>query len=601
VLNADGTRARLQWDPITDDWLTPGGLEGKFTLTLKNGQDPDIVYDVLANPFQVSLRIVDVAGYTVFEGQTGGGDVLPDSDFESYVFNAAPGSFTGIPSDLNLSFSGRGTVSVSDAGSATWSENGTFTLRINHGARPFSDLANLPLHLRRLVSDEFTVFKGQTGGGDAMPYTDPGTYGFAILPWTLPSDMELSCTSRGAIFVDNPGTAAWTEDGTFTMRINPAAGPYCDVNNLGLHLRQLVSDDFTVFRGQTGGGDAIPYTDPGTYGFAILPWTLPSDMELSCTSRGAISVGNPGSAVWNENGTFTMRINPASGPYCDIANIGLHLRQLVSDGFTVFRGQTGGGEAIPPSDVATYGFAILPWSMPGDLVLGCTNRGAIFVDDPGSAAWNEDGTFTMRVNPGTGPYCDIDNLGLHLRQVIPDPLTIPYNEVVGSVVLQVDGDPGLWDWTNWDDGLPISILTASNTYGSADFTVSWLADGLHEGEYGCGHMTIALSDGSAPSSTLCLDIEILSSTCCVGRVGNANGLGTYPQEVTISDIQLLVTAKFISSLPCEQNLPCLSEADVNQSGGANPKCSDVTISDIQTLVNHLFIAGPANAPLKLCL
>jgi len=89
--------------------------------------------------------------------------------------------------------------------------------------------------------------------------------------------------------------------------------------------------------------------------------------------------------------------------------------------------------------------------------------------------------------------------------------------------------------------------------------------------------------------------------CCILRVGNANALGTYPNEVTISDIQLLVMAKFISSLPCEQNLSCLTEADVNQSGGANPKCSDVTISDIQTLVNHLFIAGPANAPLKSCL
>ena len=89
--------------------------------------------------------------------------------------------------------------------------------------------------------------------------------------------------------------------------------------------------------------------------------------------------------------------------------------------------------------------------------------------------------------------------------------------------------------------------------------------------------------------------------CCCGRVGNANGLGTYPQEVTISDIQTLVTAKFISSKPCTENLPCLTEADVNQSGGANPTCNDITISDIQTLVNHLFIAGPANAPLKDCL
>jgi len=87
--------------------------------------------------------------------------------------------------------------------------------------------------------------------------------------------------------------------------------------------------------------------------------------------------------------------------------------------------------------------------------------------------------------------------------------------------------------------------------------------------------------------------------CCSGRVGDANGLGTYPNEVTISDIQTLVSAKFIVG-SCAA-LPCLAEADVNQSGGASQKCSDITISDIQMLVNHLFIAGPVNAPLKGCL
>ena len=90
-------------------------------------------------------------------------------------------------------------------------------------------------------------------------------------------------------------------------------------------------------------------------------------------------------------------------------------------------------------------------------------------------------------------------------------------------------------------------------------------------------------------------------TCCKGRVGDANGQGTYPQEVTIADILTLVTAKYISALPCEQIIRCTAEADANQSGGANPKCSDVTMADIQTLVNHLFIAGPENAPLKECL
>jgi PKD repeat protein len=95
-------------------------------------------------------------------------------------------------------------------------------------------------------------------------------------------------------------------------------------------------------------------------------------------------------------------------------------------------------------------------------------------------------------------------------------------------------------------------------------------------------------------------VRTIYSGCCVDRVGDANGIGTYPQEVTISDIQTLVTAKFIQGT-CTDYVQCLAEGDVNQSGGANPQCKDITISDIQTLVNHLFIAGPANAPLKECL
>jgi hypothetical protein len=104
-----------------------------------------------------------------------------------------------------------------------------------------------------------------------------------------------------------------------------------------------------------------------------------------------------------------------------------------------------------------------------------------------------------------------------------------------------------------------------------------------------------------PDTSRTFAAYIVSGGCCLTRVGNANGLGTYPNEVTISDIQLLVYAKFVSTLPCEQNLPCLTEADANQTGGTHPTCADITISDIQTLVNHLFICGPANCPLKDCL
>jgi hypothetical protein len=88
--------------------------------------------------------------------------------------------------------------------------------------------------------------------------------------------------------------------------------------------------------------------------------------------------------------------------------------------------------------------------------------------------------------------------------------------------------------------------------------------------------------------------------CCSGRVGDANGQGEYPDEITLGDIMLLVDVKFISS-DCSK-LTCLTEADVNQDGGTNPNCEDhVTLGDIMTLVDFLFITGPENATLPECL
>jgi hypothetical protein len=88
--------------------------------------------------------------------------------------------------------------------------------------------------------------------------------------------------------------------------------------------------------------------------------------------------------------------------------------------------------------------------------------------------------------------------------------------------------------------------------------------------------------------------------CCVGRVGNANGEGIYPDEVTLGDIMLMVDALFISG-DCGL-LPCMAEADVNQDGGASPTCEDhVTLGDIMMLVDFLFITGPDVATLPNCL
>jgi hypothetical protein len=84
--------------------------------------------------------------------------------------------------------------------------------------------------------------------------------------------------------------------------------------------------------------------------------------------------------------------------------------------------------------------------------------------------------------------------------------------------------------------------------------------------------------------------------CCVGRVGDANFSGD--DEPTIGDISVMIDAKFITGNcvgPDSENpiLPCLLEADINQSGSTAPTCDDVTIGDISYLIDYLFITGPS--------
>ena len=79
------------------------------------------------------------------------------------------------------------------------------------------------------------------------------------------------------------------------------------------------------------------------------------------------------------------------------------------------------------------------------------------------------------------------------------------------------------------------------------------------------------------------------TSCCVGRVGDANGIGG--DEPTIGDVSTMIDALFISGDP--NVIACLAEADINQSGGVDPQPSDITIGDISTLIDYLFITGPS--------
>jgi hypothetical protein len=152
-----------------------------------------------------------------------------------------------------------------------------------------------------------------------------------------------------------------------------------------------------------------------------------------------------------------------------------------------------------------------------------------------------------------------------------------------------------------EDGTP--PLTWSETSGNLSGSgLTMSLDGSLSGSpvvAGDLSLTIAVTDAAGASTSQVFSLHIAGG-CCVGRVGDANMQGEYPDEVTLGDIMLLVDAKFISG-DCNK-LPCLTEADVTQDGGTDPTCEgNVTLADIMTLVDFLFITGPDMAVLPECL
>gem|GEM_PF-3155355 len=146
---------------------------------------------------------------------------------------------------------------------------------------------------------------------------------------------------------------------------------------------------------------------------------------------------------------------------------------------------------------------------------------------------------------------------------------------------------GLW---------PYHLAVSQNVYNASGDDITGSGDrygGAGDDCLGGGSRDIPIRQIDFHSGTLSYQ-----QSCCVGRVGDANRESG--DEPTISDVSMLIDAKFISGT-CEGVVGCLAEADVNQSGGAVPGCDDITISDISILIDYLFITGPETATLLECL
>ncbi len=103
-----------------------------------------------------------------------------------------------------------------------------------------------------------------------------------------------------------------------------------------------------------------------------------------------------------------------------------------------------------------------------------------------------------------------------------------------------------------------------------------------------GNFVMAGKSSSWVNGTLTWLVKIGAPDCCVGTVGDSNGDGN--PVPTLGDAVRLVDAVFISLNADE--LLCLTEADVNQSGGAQPATNDISLGDIMVLVDYLFVTGP---------
>ncbi len=217
--------------------------------------------------------------------------------------------------------------------------------------------------------------------------------------------------------------------------------------------------------------------------------------------------------------------------------------------------KAGGDGAGNHSDAADGALVTPPFLLPGDATMTFWHWMEA-EDDAGMTAW--DGSIVM-IGTGDGNWTQIDPAGGY-----------PYTIIDNDASPFAPGTPcysGSFDWSEAMFDLSahsgvVQIMFRFGSDGAANFE-GWYVDDV-------------VVDGI--------------TSCCVGRVGNANGEGG--DAPTIGDISVMIDAKFITGT-CDGILECLPEADVNQSGGVDPTCDDITIADISKIIDRLFITGPS--------
>ena len=182
-----------------------------------------------------------------------------------------------------------------------------------------------------------------------------------------------------------------------------------------------------------------------------------------------------------------------------------------------------------------------------------------------------------------GPASLLEDISVPEGSELPTPDAVAWWNLIGAYdgihVADSTGDLAVWNSAVYDynfsayDTVYFWTVLATTYSGSSNDILSTKSLGKH-----------LITDNAIDCFT----------DCAYGRVGDANGQGMFPNEITLSDVMLMVDVCFISN-DCNKFI-CVEEADVNQDGFpyAYPStCLDyITLGDIMMLVDYLFITGP---------
>jgi len=337
-----------------------------------------------------------------------------------------------------------------------------------------------------------------------------------------------------------------------------------------------------------GSPGEVGYADGSDAGLITPPILLAPDSELRFWHYMSAEAGFTTSSAWDggivmisDNGVDWTKLFPTTGYTHNTMGTGSTLPFSSADG--LYSGQSNWSEAV---------FDLSEWTGMVQLMFRFGSDGAAF----------EEGWYIDDVWVGNTP----DGSDINV-QVAPDVhLLISTVTDRGDTWASIEsaGPAPLSGYSAIPAGLPRFYGLATTAAASGIIQVTMEYD---EGELAGSEADLemlAYVDGTWQVITMGVNTTLNTVTgmmyslgtlvlaepasCCVGRVGDANGEAG--DEPTISDISVLIDAKFITGT-CDGLLDCLPEADINQSGGLGPTCDDITISDISILIDYLFITG----------